>query len=44
VHLYRDALQWLTDAQRARMGKVDVPPSDAAVAFRSVFAHGDALL
>jgi hypothetical protein len=44
VHLYRDALQWLTDAQRARMGKADAPPSDAAVAFRCVFAHGDALL
>ena len=41
--LYRDALQWLPEEEKARLRFGDAAPSDAAVAFRAAFGHGDLL-
>jgi hypothetical protein len=44
IHLYRDALQWLPDEQKSMLKFGDAAPSDAIIACRTVFGHGDLLV
>jgi hypothetical protein len=43
LSLYRDALQWLPDAQKSQLRFDDLAPSELVCALRTTFSHGETL-